>query len=151
MYINVILKTAMKKIMYILLFVTTCGFAQDWKTNFEEAKTLAQTENKKIVLVFSGSDWCVPCMKLEHEIWNTKTFQAYSKDHYVLLKADFPRRKKNALSREQQEKNNALAETYNKNGYFPLVAVLDKYGNILGETGYKKTTPQDYINQLNSF
>ena len=68
-----------------------------------------------------------------------------------MLQADFPRKKKNSLNIEQQEKNNALAEKYNKNGYFPFVVVLDKNGNVLGETSYKKTSPNEYINELNSF
>ena len=55
-----------------------------------------------------------------------------------MLKADFPRKRQNSLSAEQQEKNNALAERYNKNGYFPFVVVMDKDGHVMGETGYKK-------------
>lgn len=141
----------MKKLIYLLLFVSTYSYAQDWKVNFEDAKTTSQENNQKIILVFSGSDWCAPCMKLEREIWNTTEFQDYAKDHFVLLKADFPRRKKNALTKQQQEQNNLLAETYNKEGYFPLVVVLDKNENVLGKTGYKKATPQDFIKLLNSF
>ena len=68
-----------------------------------------------------------------------------------MLRADFPRRKKNALSEIQTKANAKLAETYNKNGVFPFVVVLDQKGNVLGETGYKKTTPKAYIDRLNSF
>ena len=68
-----------------------------------------------------------------------------------MLKADFPRKKANALSEEQQQKNNTLFEKYNLNGYFPFVVVLDKDGRVLGETGYQKSTPTDYITLLESF
>ena len=44
-----------------------------------------------------------------------------------------------------------LAESYNKNGYFPLVVVLDENGKVLGSTGYKKMKPSDYIKILESF
>ena len=90
-------------------------------------------------------------MKLEREIWDSDVFKSYAKTNYVLLKADFPRRKKNALSKSQQDHNNKLAEQYNKNGYFPLVVVLNANGKVLGEAGYKKMKPQDYIDWLNSF
>ncbi len=141
----------MKNTVFILLLMSSLSYSQQWHFSLEEAKLKAKEVHQNIILVFSGSDWCAPCIKLEHDVFNTKEFQDYSNAHYVLLKADFPRRKKNALSKEQQEQNNRLAEKYNQNGYFPLVVVLDKDGNVLGETGYRKTTPQDFINLLNSF
>ena len=88
---------------------------------------------------------------LEREIWSTDVFKEYAEDHFVMLQADFPRKKNNKLSKEQQEKNNLLAEKYNKNGYFPFVVILDHTGKVLGETGYVKTSPMEYINTLNSF
>ena len=68
-----------------------------------------------------------------------------------MLLADFPRKNKNALSEAQSKANAKLAETYNKSGIFPFVVVLDNKGNVLGETGYKNTTPKAYIKELNDF
>ncbi len=123
----------------------------DWKTNFSEAKELANSKNQKIILVFSGSDWCTPCIKLEKEIWSSTFFKTYAKDNFVMLKADFPKRKKNKLSEELQKSNNLLAEQYNPNGFFPLVVILNSEGKVLGTTGYKKISPEEYVNLLNSF
>lgn len=141
----------MKNITLIICLISSIGFSQQWVTDIEEAKSIAKESSKKIVLVFQGSDWCAPCIKLDREIWHTNEFKEYAKNHFVMLKADFPRRKKNALSEEQQEHNNKLAETYNQNGYFPYVVVLDEDGVVLGSTGYEKTTPKDYIDKLESF
>ena len=142
----------MKKLLSIFLF-TNCFlvFSQDWETSYKNSIIKAQNQNKKIILVFQGSDWCSPCIKLSKEIWSTEEFIAYSKINYILIQADFPRKKKNALTKEQQKINNFLAEKYNPNGYFPLVVVLNKNGEVLGETSYKKTTPKQYINLLESF
>jgi hypothetical protein len=68
-----------------------------------------------------------------------------------MLQADFPRKKKNALAETQVEANAKLAETYNKRGVFPFVVVLNHEGPVLGETGYKKISPEAYIKELNSF
>lgn len=68
--------------------------AQNWMTDFELAKEKANQENRNIVLVFAGSDWCAPCIKLEKEIWQSEEFKKYSDNNYILLKADFPRQKK---------------------------------------------------------
>ncbi len=135
----------------LLLFVGLNCFSQNWVTNLEEAERIAQDKNQKIVLVFSGSDWCAPCIKLEKEILESKEFEEFSKSNFVMLRADFPRRKKNALPPKVQEENNSLAEMYNNHGFFPLVVVLDKNGKVLGETSYKNTTPREYIKLLTSY
>jgi len=142
----------MKKVLIIALILFAYSVnAQEWQTDLVAAQKIAKEENQKIILVFSGSDWCAPCIKLEKEIWESTEFKAYAKDNFVLLRADFPRRKKNKLSKEQQEKNNQLAEKYNTTGYFPFVVVLDSNGKVLGTTGYKKVTPTEYIQILTSF
>lgn len=134
-----------------MIFLPAGIFAQNWQSDFEKAKQLATQENKPIILIFSGSDWCAPCMKLEKEIWQSEVFKNYSDKNYILYKADFPRKKKNQPVKEQAKANKALAEQYNKKGYFPLVVVLNKNAKVLGETGYKKMMPEVYIKHLDSF
>ena len=140
-----------KFLLVLVLAFTFQSFAQEWTTDFEEAKMTATKNNQNIVLVFQGSDWCAPCIKLEKEIWNTSEFQKLNEDHFVMLKADFPRRKKNKLPEAQENQNKKLAELYNPNGYFPLVVVLDKNGKTLGKLGYEKTTPSQYFKKLSTF
>jgi thioredoxin-related protein len=141
-----------KKVFLLILglFLAATINAQKWETNLETAKKLASEKGRNIVLVFSGSDWCAPCMKLEKNIWESKDFIDDSDKHFVLLRADFPKKKANSLSKEQQEQNGQLAETYNKQGLFPLVAVLDKNGKLLGTTGYKNISPKEYVSLLHS-
>jgi len=138
-------------IITLMLLASTTIFAQNWQTNFEKAKEMAKENNQKIILVFQGSDWCAPCIKLDNEIWSSQEFKTYAKENYVMLKADFPRRRKNKLNKEQQKHNDALAEKYNQEGLFPLVVILDKTGKVLGKIGYKKTNPKEYITMLNTF
>ncbi|MDV7187007.1 thioredoxin family protein [Lutibacter sp. TH_r2] len=142
----------LKKIIlsFTFIFTTFISFSQNWITSINEAKEIASKDGKKIVLVFQGSDWCAPCIKLDVEIWSTEEFKSYAAKNFVMLKADFPRKKKNELSPEQQKQNNKLMEKYNTKGYFPFVVVLDKDANVLGKTGYKKTTPKNYISLLSS-
>jgi thioredoxin-related protein len=137
--------------LVVILFSFNGLIGQEWQTNLDEAKEIASIESKPIILVFQGSDWCAPCIKLDREIWSTDTFKKYSSENYVMIQADFPKRKKNALSEAQTTANAKLAEAYNKNGIFPFVVVLDSKGKVLGETSYKKTTPENYIKELNTF
>ena len=133
------------------MLVTTVFFAQDWQKSFTEALVMADKQDRPIILVFAGSDWCGPCIKLDKEIWKSSEFKEYSKENYVLYKADFPRKKANRLSETLAMQNDDLAEKYNLQGHFPLVVVLDKNGAVQGKIGYAKTTPSEYISYLNSF
>jgi thioredoxin-related protein len=141
----------MKKIIFIISFlVPITMFSQNWKSNFEEAKAEAIKQEKNILLVFSGSDWCAPCIKLDKNIWQSEEFKKYSDQNYILYKADFPKKKANQLSDTLKNQNNALAEKYNQNGNYPLVVLLDKNGKVLGMTGYKNVSPNDYLEILKS-
>ena len=137
-----------KNVLFIMLLVSSIGFSQEWKTSLMEAKQEATKENKKILLVFSGSDWCAPCMKLEKNVWQSEAFKKVADEKYILIKADFPKKKANQLSNELTENNNKLAEKYNKDGNFPLVVILDKNGKVEGMTGFKNISAEDYIKLL---
>ncbi|HIC30863.1 MAG TPA: thioredoxin family protein [Flavobacteriaceae bacterium] len=141
----------LKFLIIITMLLSFSAFAQDWQTNIDTAKALAKKENHNIVLVFQGSDWCAPCIKLDKEIWSTAKFQELAKNHFVMLQADFPKRKKNQLSDSQTAHNGKLAEKYNPNGYFPYVVVLSQEGKVLGSIGYEKSTPEDYFKKLTAF
>ncbi|MER3317774.1 thioredoxin family protein [Flagellimonas lutimaris] len=143
----------MKHIIYLIIF-TFSGIlqAQQWQDSFDDALTKAAGEDKPIVLVFSGSDWCAPCIRLKRHVFDSDEFKTYAAAHYVMYDADFPRKKKNQLSQEKLNINKSLAEKYNPRGYFPLVVVMDKNQNVLGTTGFvARTSPEKYIKTLNKF
>ena len=143
----------MKQFLGIVFFVFFGSLqAQEWQNSFDGAVTLANAEDKPIVLVFSGSDWCAPCIRLKKQILESEEFKAYASEHYVMYNADFPRKKKNELPQALAETNTSLAEKYNPKGHFPLVVVLDKHQSVLGKTGFNvRTTPKKYISILNGF
>jgi len=140
-----------KKIMLIsLFFIATAGYSQEWKHSLEEAKKEAAEQNKEILLVFSGSDWCGPCIKLDKNVWQSDAFKAESQKKWVLIKADFPKKKADLLSPELTANNEKLAEKYNNEGNFPLVVLLDKTGKVIGQKGYVNISAEDYIMALHS-
>ena len=142
----------MKKILFgLLVLVSNIGLAQDWQTDFEEAKKIATEQDKNIIIVFSGSDWCAPCIKLDKNIWQSEVFKKEAAEEWVLVKANFPRKKANELSKEQTEHNRKLAEKYNIEGSFPLVVILDKNGKVLGKMGFKNVSPEEYIKMIHAF
>jgi thioredoxin-related protein len=150
LYIKIFKK--MKKLFLgIILFVTSLGFSQDWNYNFEEAKKLAAEQNKNIIIVFSGSDWCAPCIKLDRNIWQSDAFKKEAAQDWIIVRADFPRKKANELPKDQTEHNRKLAEKFNLEGSFPLVVILDKNGKVLGKMGFKNVSPEEYIKMIHAF
>ncbi len=121
-----------------------------WLHTLEEAKEQAGKEGKNILMYFSGSDWCKPCILLKQEILETEEFQAYANEHLVMLQVDFPRKKKNRLSAEQMKANEALAEKYNLQGAFPLVVLLTPDEKVLGNNGYQRISASEYVDQIRS-
>ncbi|MFA9372209.1 MAG: thioredoxin family protein [Labilibaculum antarcticum] len=144
----------MKKIarLSFLLFCTILlsSLSTIAQNNLDEALLKAKTENKTVFVNFSGSDWCRSCILLKKTILNTEEFKKFADEKLVILDVDFPRLKKNKLSDEQTAMNEALAAKYNSNGQFPTILILDSDAEVLGKTGYKKISPQAYIEHIKS-
>jgi thioredoxin-related protein len=132
-----------------ILFSTILFLNASWQTDFERAKSQAKTENKFILLNFSGSDWCGPCIRLHKEIFDSEVFTKYADENLVLVNADFPRLKKNILSKEQQKQNDALADKYNSDGAFPFTVLLDADGKIIKKwDGFPSETAAEFTNDV---
>ena len=110
-----------------------------WGNNLETALAHAQPTHKLVLLNFSGSDWCAPCILLKKEIFETEDFKKMAGLHLELVRADFPRQKKNRLPEEQVKYNELLADKYNSSGKFPLTLLLSADGKVLHTwEGYPK-------------
>jgi thioredoxin-related protein len=120
---------------FFLAFFTLCftfsSLAQDWGHNYLQAKEAAINQHKFILVNFSGSDWCGPCIRLHKEVFTTDAFKKIANEKLVLLNADFPRYKKNQLPAAQQKINDSLAEQFNNKGIFPLTVLVAADGKVI--------------------
>ncbi|HXD77117.1 MAG TPA: thioredoxin family protein [Puia sp.] len=120
-----------------------------WHLSMSEAQQIARKEHRHILLNFSGSDWCGPCIELRKEVFDAGPFAAMADSSLVLVNADFPRMKKDQLSRAQQEANDRLADQYDPNGIFPLTLLLTADGKVIrqwqGNPGLK---PQEFATEV---
>ncbi len=139
----------MKVVLVLLLMIGSVS--NEWLTNFDVAKERARQENKHILLNFSGSDWCAPCIKMKKEVFESEIFISKSQTQLVLVRADFPRSKKNQLSPEQIKHNEALAEKYNPDGKFPFTLLLDANGSVVKEwDGYVFGSQDKFMAELDN-
>jgi len=135
----------------IVIVLTTLTAPPVWLTDFDDAKEKAVAENKFILLNFSGSDWCAPCIKLKKEVFENETYLSVAQEKQVLVRADFPRSKKNQLPKEQTLHNEALAEKYNPTGKFPYTLLLDASGKVIREwDGYVFASQDKFIAEVKS-
>src|SRR5436305_10584226 len=105
------------KLIFSLLLMSIINMENTpWYTDMDKAKHDADQSHKLILLNFSGSDWCVPCIRMHKEIFESEVFEKYASDNLILVNADFPRLRKNHLSSEQTKKNELLADAYNPKG-----------------------------------
>ncbi|HBO88015.1 MAG TPA: thiol-disulfide isomerase [Verrucomicrobia bacterium] len=125
------------------LSVLTGWSSEGWMTDFEGAKKKAATENKVLLLDFTGSDWCSWCIKLDEEVFQKDAWKAYAKDHLVQVLIDFPR-DKSEQSEVLQKQNNELAKQYGVRG-FPTVLLLNQEGALIEKTGYQRGGTENYI------
>jgi len=95
---------------------------EGWSTNLEQALTKAKAENKSVLVEFTGSDWCPPCIAMRKNVFSKKEFVTAASKKFILVELDFPKGDK-ALS----EKNQPFAEQYKIEG-FPTVVLLGADG-----------------------
>ncbi|GGB02954.1 thioredoxin family protein [Puia dinghuensis] len=112
-------------------FLLTGWFNIEWHHDLKEAETIAKSEHRFILLNFSGSDWCGPCIRMHKEIFNDDVFRHFADSSLVMVNADFPRMRKNQLPPQQQQLNDAMADQYNPKGKFPLTLLLTADGKVL--------------------
>jgi thiol-disulfide isomerase/thioredoxin len=133
----------------ISLFIAFALLPINWEPDFNAAKKTAAQQHKLILLNFSGSDWCGPCIMLRRDYLENAAFTGMADKNLVLVNADFPRKKKNMGSPEQVKRNEALAEVYNKEGSFPLTLLLDAQGKVLKTWhGKPETTPEKWSEEI---
>ena len=114
----------------------TAELPAGWIADLGAAQAQAKATNRPILAVFSGSDWCKPCIMYEQEVFAKPEFMTYAKEKLVLAHFDFPRQKRNQPTAAQLKLNEAAAAQLNKEGDFPLAVIIAPDGKVLAKTGY---------------
>ncbi len=124
---------------------TPTGTAGEWTTDHAAALAAANGSGRKVLLLFTGSDWCGWCMKLDAEILGTPEFRDFARESLVLVKLDFPRRSQ--LPDHVRAQNSRLQQQYGIEGY-PTVVVLNDAGTEIGRLGYQRGGPTPFMAKL---
>jgi thioredoxin-related protein len=142
------MKTPLALVCTVVLaaLTTVASAAEGWMTDYAKALEKAKTEKKMVLLDFTGSDWCPPCMQLEKDIFSKDEFKKYAEKNLVLVELDFPNTKE--LPADLKAQNDKLAKEYAIRGY-PTLVVLSPEGKKLTEkVGYLPGGPEALIGMI---
>jgi protein disulfide-isomerase len=126
-------------------FLTTIAGGAEWQTNYERALATAKEARKCVLLDFTGSDWCGPCIEMKKVVFSKAAFLNYAQENLALVEVDYPRHRR--LPDKTAKQNARLMHQYGieRSGY-PTVVLLNPDGRILGQLeGYKGERPADII------
>lgn len=125
----------MRRILLVLMASVAALQAGDlWSTDYTATLQQAAAEKRNVLLEFTGSDWCPPCMQQAKQVFDQPEFADFAKDNLLLVKLDFPRRA--AQDEATKKRNQDLAAQYSVEG-FPTVILLDPAGKQLArQVGY---------------
>lgn len=146
-------------LLFIVLFSANLSAQKEqltWYTDLNEASKISAKTNKPLMLFFTGSDWCVWCVRLQKEVFLTDDFKKWAAENVILVDVDFPK-DKSKQSIELQNQNNLLARQYEVRGYPTVwfVAAAGSAGNYqyskLGQSGYMAGGPSVWTSNANGF
>jgi thiol:disulfide interchange protein len=95
---------------------------EGWTADLEKALGQARKENKLVLVEFTGSDWCPPCMFMREKVFSKKEFVAKASEKFVLVEIDMPRG-----DQETAKKNEPTVRKFKVRG-FPTIVLLDADG-----------------------
>lgn len=116
-----------------------------WHRDYASGLAEAKAEGKKLLVVFTGTDWIEICGKFYDEILGDPAFIEAVSARFSLVKLEFPQ--DNRLPRGEAAERAVLREAYRVRG-FPTVILADAEGRPFGINGYQPVTAEDYAGQI---
>ncbi len=158
---------------HVLFSLFLCGFLaaavpedSEWMLDYDKGMKLASSENKAILILFTGSDWCPACIRMEKEVFSQPEFKDYAARNLILVMVDFP--KKYAQTTRVKKLNQELQKKYDAHSYptliylfpngklmgslrfddFPFVQIRDGKGRKMATLNHETIKIRDYLTEL---
>jgi protein disulfide-isomerase len=106
-----------------------------WHTDIAEAQAAAAKENKLILALFTGSDWCPACEQFKAEVENDEQFAGIFSGSFVFFKNDWLRN--SPQSEAEKDEVGRLKRKYWIQLY-PTLLVLNAEGEKLAKVEWTK-------------
>ncbi|MFI0435239.1 MAG: thioredoxin family protein [Parachlamydiaceae bacterium] len=120
------------------------GHQINWQSNYSDAVSMSQSSSKPIVILFTGTNWCPACMRLEKTVLNHPEFTQAVSQKFVFLKAEFNDYSEAGMMTSPYK---PLLDRYGVNA-FPTIVVINPNGQLLYTVNYRDGGPQLYAQEL---
>lgn len=104
-----------------------------WYTDINAAMEAASESDKRILALFTGSDWCPPCQQFEAEVAHDEQFVGIFSGDFIFFKCDWLRN--TPQPPEVAAEVDRLRREYDISGY-PTLKILDDHGEELDEVDW---------------
>lgn len=118
-----------------------------WETDVSGAINKAKAGKRPLLINFTGSDWCQPCIYLHKTVFMSAEFKQWAKArNVVLVEIDFPRRERQSA---EVKAANQKYRRYFRAGGFPTVLLFNSAGKErFRQTGLRPMSAKEYIASL---
>jgi len=131
-----------------LALVSPSALASEaWHADFDEAAKVAKEQGKDLFVDFTGSDWCVWCIRLHEEVFDFEEWSEPVMKDYVLVALDFPHGEEAKAKVPNPERNAELFDKYGVGGY-PTCLLMTAEGEVYAQTGYQPGGPEAYLEHM---
>ena len=146
----------MKKILtfFTIAMLATTSFATDFMA---DALAKAKKENKAVMVIFSGLEWCPPCQMFDARIIKSSQFKNFAKKNLVMLEVDTKRNGQKVVSMDDKKLKKdktyktdvaTLESKYSHRGV-PYAVLVDANGKTVYEQlGCPRSSAQEFVDML---
>ena len=130
----------------VLLPVAVRAAEEGWTDDMTAAMTAAREADRDILIDFTGSDWCPPCIALHENVFSQDVFKEAARERFELVVMDFPQNSE--LPEATAAQNDQWAARIGLEA-FPTVLLLDSRARAYGKmAGYSGEGVEAFIAQL---
>lgn len=143
----------------IAIFAITSFATTETSDFFKDAQAKAKKENKMIMLVFSGVQWCPPCQMYDKYILKSSQFKSFAKSKLILIDIDMKRNREITVSVDGKEIKPEKKESFDKtiselNQKYPhrgvpySVIIDDKGAIVFEQMGFPRKKPNQFVQNI---
>ena len=140
------------KYVYLLLVLlcaqTVIGQDFEMMTDWEKAKEKAAAENKEILVILTGSEWCVTSRDMKKRVLRKDEFKAYVDANVIPFVVDVPSEVCDGSDQAHADYDKFSAKY--QNTHFPAMVLTDSEGEKIKLLEGKLYKIKNVLGQLNS-
>lgn len=125
----------------------TPRYQGQWLSDLDQGRALAAALDRPLLVNFTGSEWCPPCIALNRNVFSTDEFKAYAAKNLILVKLDFPRPGSDPEMTPALEKQFRFSQANQVRG-LPTVIIFDQDDKPIARTGFRPGDAKAYIDHL---